>query len=110
MTVLTFTGPAATAAAHIITGTSLQNNWPRAIGPGGCADSYRIVIDDDWRWSSGEKWLIELLYALSLSGEDGRDGDFRAQTALAQVEDRCDSDTYARCVEAVAMLTAPADV
>jgi hypothetical protein len=106
---LTFTGQPAVAAATILAGTSLRYLISES-GPLRLSDVDNdcgtLDIDDGWRWSSGEKWLNELLYSISLYGDDSRDGGARAYLALGCIEARCDSETARVCREAVALLDA----
>jgi hypothetical protein len=108
---LTFTGQPATAATTILAGTSLRylvsESGPirstvvtmyREDDGTHWVDGVALEFDDGWRWSSGEERLLDLLTDIS----DGQD----STVALAQVDDRCDSETVRVCRAAVALLDA----
>lgn len=100
--ILTFTAPgAALAAVAIIADTSLQylvsSTGPiRAVQTD---DEFSLEVDLYWRWSSGEKLLVQLVSDLATMGRTD---------LLPAIREGCDHETYLTVRRSLTLLGAKA--
>lgn len=100
--ILTFTAPGSAFAAISIIGHSSLQYLVSSSGPIRAVqtdDEFSLEVSEDWRWSSGEKVLVEVICDLANKG---------TTNLLPMVRAGCDQETYLNVRRSLTLIGAKA--